>query len=238
MCSDSPTRGFPYTNSRPLLAWSGPGLSALIHPAAPRACVFVSVCVWVGVWELTSAVMTAHWKETCGKPEPARSFQDACNQALRTVSLLCPSCSHTHWCGPADEAVARWKYMNVRTGWWGFKVNMFLLFSWMLIDLFAELPLCSLFMFSSSITESCWICFFFVVFKVSNTDCGKQSNPLNVLYIIWLRATLRRISLKFISCNTSFQVTCSQQVIKIPLKEQNCKCLCHRLEKQHSIKAF
>lgn len=89
MCSDSPTRGFPYTNSWLPLTWSGPGLSALIHPAAPDH-VCVSTCVWVSVWELTSAVMTAHWKGTCGEPEPARSLQDACNQALRTVSLLCP----------------------------------------------------------------------------------------------------------------------------------------------------
>lgn len=45
MCSDSPTRGFPYTNSWLPLTWSGPGLSALIHPAGPRPCVCVSVCV-------------------------------------------------------------------------------------------------------------------------------------------------------------------------------------------------
>lgn len=36
----------------------------------------------------------------------------------------------------------------------------------------------------------------------------------------------------------SFRAKSSQQVIKIPIKGQNCKCLCHRLEKHHSIRAL
>lgn len=172
MHSDSPTRGFPYTNSRPPLAWSGPGLSVLIHPAAPLACVCVSVCVWVGVWELTSAVMTAHWKGTCGEPEPARSFQDACNQALRTVSLLGSSRIRRFEAADETPTAPWWKYMSVWPRWCAIQSEHVL---FLLLDAFW--PICRTPTLHSVhiliVAESRWMLLFWA-FKAWNTNCGEH----------------------------------------------------------------
>lgn len=140
--------------------------------------------------------MTAHWKETCGEAERARSFQDACNQAcLRTVSLLCPSHSRRFVQGFLKSPKNIWECVaslveEIQSE------NVLIL----LLDVFW--PLCrtpTLHTAHIQLNHN-WelldVAFFSTlsVFKASNVNRGKHQPPLNLFYIIRLRATVRQNS--------------------------------------------
>lgn len=61
-----------------------------------------------------------------------------------------------------------------------------------------------------------------LLFSLIITESVQKLQILTVVNIKTIKcATVRHISLKFISCNTSFKAKCSQQVIKISIKGQN-----------------
>lgn len=94
MRPDGPTGGFPYTNTSRRSLDQASVCSFIPWPRPPPC----------GVWELTSAVMTAHWKGTCGEAEPdlfkmpaiRRSGPCHCS-ALRTCAIFLGFQMHDVW---------------------------------------------------------------------------------------------------------------------------------------------
>lgn len=170
--SHSPTRGFPYTNTLAAARLIRPRTQC-IHPLSVRREGGVSV------WELTSVVMTAHWKQTCGALELARSFQDACNQVLRTMSLHWHTAPvRAHWRATLPQTVPRWKRVSGRLGWWGFRVKMFLFYSWSFLaslqnSHFANRTFHIQLNYNWELLD---IAFSFWVFKALNANCCKHQN--------------------------------------------------------------